>query len=66
MTPHVKWAIAGIVVGLILLIISPWVALGVIVLAIGIPAAAWLMLDPSQRRRVREIQRRRNDRGIGR
>ncbi len=58
MTPHMKWAIAGIVVGLILFIVSPWVALGVIVLAVGIPTAAWLMLDPSQRRRFREIRRR--------
>lgn len=58
MTPHMKWAIAGIVVGLIMFIISPWVALGVIVLAVGIPTAAWLMLDPSQRRRFREIRRR--------
>jgi type IV secretory pathway TrbD component len=53
-----KWAIAGIVVGLILLIINPWIALGVIVLAVGIPTAAWLMLDPAQRRRFREIRRR--------
>jgi Flp pilus assembly protein TadB len=58
MTPHLKWAIAGIVVGLILFIISPWVALGVIVLAVGIPTTAWLMLDSSQRRRFREIRRR--------
>jgi hypothetical protein len=28
------------------------------VLAIGIPAAAYLTLDPSQRRRYREIRRR--------
>jgi hypothetical protein len=62
MTPHMKWAIAGIVVGLILFIISPWVALGVIALAIGIPTAAWLMLDKSQRRRFREMRRRQLDR----
>jgi hypothetical protein len=58
MTPHMKVAIAGIVIGLILFIISPWVALGVIALAIGIPTAAYLMLDKSQRRRFREIRRR--------
>ena len=33
MTPHVKWAIAGVVLGLILWIVSPWLALGVILLA---------------------------------
>ena len=45
MTPHMKWAIAGIVVGLILLVVSPWLALALIVAAIAIPTAAYLMLD---------------------
>jgi hypothetical protein len=60
MTPHTKWSIAGIVLGLILLIWLPWWATaGIVVLAIGIPTAAYLSLDPSQRRRYREIRRRR-------
>ena len=61
MTPHVKWGIAGIVIGLILFSISgvPWeIALALIVLAIAVPAGAWLMLDESQRRRYRELRRR--------
>ena len=59
MTPHTKWSIAGIVLGLILLIWLPWWATaGIVVLAIGIPTAAYLTLDPSQRRRYREIRRR--------
>jgi hypothetical protein len=59
MTPHMKWSIAGIVLGLILLVVFPWwVTAGIIVLAIGIPTAAWLMLDPSQRRRIRGMRRR--------
>jgi len=58
MTPHMKWGIAGVVIGLILFIISPWLALVVIAAAIAIPTAAWLMLDESQRRRYREIRRR--------
>lgn len=62
MTPHAKWAIAGIVVGLILFIVSPWLAIAVILAAIAIPTAAYLMLDPSQRRRLREIRRRQIDR----
>jgi ABC-type bacteriocin/lantibiotic exporter with double-glycine peptidase domain len=53
-----KWGIAGVVVGLILFIISPWLALGVIAAAIALPTAAWLMLDESQRRRYRELRRR--------
>jgi hypothetical protein len=58
MTPHMKWAIGGVVVGLILLTVSPWLALALIVAAIAIPTAAYLMLDPSQRRRLRESRRR--------
>jgi Flp pilus assembly protein TadB len=58
MSPHAKWGIAGVILGLILWIVSPWLALAVIVLAIGVPTAAWLMLDPSQRRRIKEIRRR--------
>jgi hypothetical protein len=58
MTPHTKWAIAGVVLGLILWIVSPWLAIGVILLAIAVPTAAYLMLDPSQRRRLREVRRR--------
>jgi Flp pilus assembly protein TadB len=58
MTPHMKLGIAGIVIGLILFIISPWVALAVIAAAIAIPVVAWRMLDESQRRRYREVRRR--------
>ena len=62
MTPHAKWAIAGVIVGLILFIVSPWLALAVIVLAIGIPTTLYLMLDPAQRRRLKELRRRQLDR----
>ncbi len=59
MTPHMKWGIAGVIIGFILLFIVPWyVAFALIVLAIAIPTTAYLMLDPSQRRRLREIRRR--------
>jgi hypothetical protein len=53
MSRPVKYGIAGVIVGLILLIWAPYVALGVIAAAIIIPAVAYAMLDPSQRRRVR-------------
>jgi hypothetical protein len=59
MTPHMKWAIGGVIVGFFLLLVSPWLALAVIVAAIAIPTAAYLMLDESQRRRLRETRRRR-------
>jgi hypothetical protein len=54
-----KIGIAGVVIGLILLIINPWLALGVIVLAVAIPAVAYAMLDSNQRRRIRGMRSRR-------
>jgi hypothetical protein len=59
MSRPVKYGIAGVIVGLILLIWAPYVALGVIAAAIIIPAIAYAMLDPSQRRRVRRSAGRR-------
>jgi hypothetical protein len=53
-----KIAIGGIIIGLILLFINPWIGLIVIAAAIAVPVGAYLMLDPSQRRRLRDIQRR--------
>ncbi len=58
MTPHMKIGIAGVVVGLILLFISPWLALAVIALAIAIPGIAYAMLDSNQRARLRQIRSR--------
>jgi uncharacterized membrane protein len=54
-----KIAIGGIIIGLILLFINPWIGLVVIAAAIAVPVTAYLMLDPSQRRRLRNIQQRR-------
>jgi len=54
-----KIAIGGIIIGLILLLINPWIGLLVILAAIAVPVAGYLMLDPSQRRRLKNIQRRR-------
>ncbi|MGO9078238.1 MAG: hypothetical protein ACLQDY_04250 [Streptosporangiaceae bacterium] len=62
MAPHVKYGIAGVILGLVLLWISPWLGLAVIALAIAIPVIAWRMLDPSQRRRLKGIRSRK---GIG-
>jgi multisubunit Na+/H+ antiporter MnhG subunit len=60
MTPHMKWGIAGVIIGFILLFIVPWeVALALIVLAIAIPTGAYLLLDPAQRRRLKNIRRQR-------
>ncbi len=59
MSGHLKFGIAGVIIGLILFIISPWLAIAVIAAAIALPVGAYLMLDPSQRRRLRRVQRRR-------
>jgi ABC-type bacteriocin/lantibiotic exporter with double-glycine peptidase domain len=58
MTPHMKWGIAGVVIGLILFIVNPWLAIAVIAAAVAIPAVAYAMLSPSQRQRIRRIRER--------
>jgi hypothetical protein len=58
MSRHMMFGIGGVIIGLILFIVSPWLALAVIVLAIAIPVIAWRMLDPSQRRRIRGMRDR--------
>jgi ABC-type bacteriocin/lantibiotic exporter with double-glycine peptidase domain len=63
MTPHMKIGIAGVVIGLILFLISPWLALVVIGLAIAVPGVAYAMLDSNQKAR---LKRARNRRQIGR
>ncbi|MDX3235541.1 hypothetical protein PV392_07570 [Streptomyces sp. ME03-5709C] len=56
MSNRAKVAVGGVAVGLILLWALPWwLALLVIV---GVPVAAYLTLDPSQRRRLRRAGRR--------
>lgn len=53
-----KAAIGVAVVGLILMIFNFWLGLIVIAAGIAIPVGAYLMLDPSQRRRLKDIRRR--------
>ena len=63
MSGRMKFAIAGAVVGIILIFALPgwglWLGVALIAVALGVPLAGYLMLDPSQRRRLREINRRR-------
>ncbi|MFG3144845.1 hypothetical protein [Streptomyces sp. NPDC048243] len=56
MSKNAKIAAGGVAVGLILLIWLPWWAAFLIVL--GVPTAAYLALDPSQRRRLRRVTRK--------
>ena len=62
MSGRMKIAIAGIIIGFILLFVVPWeIGALVILAAIAVPVGAYLMLDPSQRRRLRNIQQRRRE-----
>ncbi|MFI9645561.1 hypothetical protein ACIHAA_04600 [Streptomyces sp. NPDC052040] len=56
MSNNAKIAAGGALVGLLLLIWLPWWAALLIIL--GVPAAAYLTLDPSQRRRLRRVRRK--------
>jgi chromate transport protein ChrA len=59
---RMKIAIAGIIIGFILLFVAPWEIGALIILAaIAVPVGAYLMLDPSQRRRLKNIQQRRRE-----
>ncbi|WP_262057249.1 hypothetical protein [Streptomyces sp. STR69] len=51
MSRNTKVVVGGVAVGLILLIWLPWWVSFLIV--VGVPTAAYLTLDPAQRRRLR-------------
>jgi cell division protein FtsW (lipid II flippase) len=60
MSTRTKFVIGGVAVGLLILWILPWWLSALIILGvIGAPVVAYLMLDPSQRRRVRAQSRKR-------
>ncbi len=59
MTPHMRYGLIGVVIGLILLwIAGPVVGIIVIAAAIAIPVIAYRMLTPEQRRRLRRARRK--------
>jgi membrane protein implicated in regulation of membrane protease activity len=59
MSRPLMFGIGGVILGLILLVVLPWwVSALVIVAAIAIPVVAWRSLDPSQRRRIRNMRSR--------
>ncbi|MEV4255125.1 hypothetical protein AB0J52_18375 [Spirillospora sp. NPDC049652] len=60
MSSPAKIAIGGVIVALVLWFFLPTWVVGLLVLAaIGLPVAGYLMLDPSQRKRVRAQSRKR-------
>ncbi|WP_369211656.1 hypothetical protein [Streptomyces flavofungini] len=56
MSKNAKIAAGGVAAGIILMFWVPWWAALLIVL--GVPAAAYLTLDPGQRRRLRRVTRK--------
>ncbi|MGW0699047.1 hypothetical protein ACWD0A_06890 [Streptomyces sp. NPDC002867] len=56
MSTRTKIVIGGVAVGLLLMpLLGFWLSLLVV---LGVPAVAYLMLDPGQRRRLRRVSRR--------
>lgn len=54
------YVVVGVIVALIAFILLPgWVKLLGVLLLVGVPTAGYLMLDPSQRRRLRGQARKR-------
>ncbi|MEU0945355.1 hypothetical protein ABZ379_21555 [Streptomyces canus] len=56
MSKNAKIAAGGVAVGLLLLFWLPWWVSFLII--VGVPAAAYLTLDPAQRRRLRRVTRK--------
>lgn len=60
MSRHTMAGIGGAIIGLILLTVLPWwISVLIIAAAIAIPVTGYRMLDPSQRRRLRQARSRR-------
>lgn len=60
MSTRSKFVIGGVAIGLLTLFILPWWVSALIILGVvGAPVVAYLMLDPSQRRKVRAQGRKR-------
>lgn len=58
------WIVGGVGAGLILLWLIPtWVTVLVVLGVVAVPAIGYVMLDPSQRRRLRQTGRRGQLRG---
>ena len=59
MSRPLMFGIGGVILGLILLVVLPlWASALIILAAIAIPIIAWRSLDPSQRRRIRNMRDR--------
>lgn len=57
MSNKAKIAVGGVAVGLLLWLVTGSFLIAVLVM-VGVPAIAYLALDPSQRRRLRRVSRK--------
>lgn len=63
MSRRTKYIIGGVAVGVVAWWLLPtWLALLIILGVVVAPAVGYLMLDPSQRRRLRRVARKQIDR----
>jgi hypothetical protein len=58
MSRRTRWIIGGVVAVVVFMLLPGWLKVLALVVLVGIPALGYLMLDPSQRRRLRERRRR--------
>lgn len=58
MSKSTKIVAGGAAIGIILLVLLPFPFWANLLIVLGIPAAAYLTLDPSQRRRLRRVGRK--------
>lgn len=58
MTPHFRYGLIGVIIGLILFIINPWLAIAIIAAAVAIPVIAYRLLSQEQRQRLRRARGR--------
>jgi uncharacterized membrane protein HdeD (DUF308 family) len=59
MAPRFRYGLIGVVIGLLLVILGhPLIGLAVIAAVIAIPAVAYALLSPEQRRRLRRARDR--------
>lgn len=60
MSPRTKAMLTGAAIGIgAVIILKSWILILIVLGVIAVPVAAYLMLDPSQRRKVRSHSRKR-------
>jgi len=58
MSRRTRWIIGGVAAVVVFLLLPGWLKILALIVLVAVPAVGYLMLDPSQRRRLRERRRR--------